>query len=467
MASIVHGVPGGLARTPLVILAGLILTGVFMGAGCDDGGAAPVTCDPGLIACDGTCIDPLVDNAWCGATGACGEPDGSPGAQCASNASCVAGSCVAQQVCPVDRVSCAGGCVDPMTDDAWCGATGACGEPDGSPGVQCDAGTFCEAGSCEDICVDDERFCDETCVDPMTDDAHCGDCGQACSTDAPNTRVSCVEASCVVSCAAGFVDCNGDLAEPDTDGCEAEADACVLAVLPVTFTGEPWTFTVPEGARALRVELHGAQGGTSYGPSENYGGLTRGTLAVEPGTVVTVFVGGQPEGIAAGYNGGGAGDSGGQGGGGATDLRLGGTSLEDRVLVAGGGGGAGFWDDLEVTGGAGGGLTGGDGFRTSFALNAGGKGATQEAGGADGTCVQFNVVALAGTFGQGGSPAGQGCGCEGFGGGGGWYGGAGSGNCRGGGGGSGYADPEHVTDAELLTGGAAPGNGSATITILP
>ena len=53
-------------------------------------------------------------------------------------------------------------------------------------------------------------------------------------------------------------------------------------------------------------------------------------------------VGGQGAGHdAGGFNGGGSADgSGGFGGGGASDIRIGGTALTDRVLVAGGGGGA-------------------------------------------------------------------------------------------------------------------------------
>ena len=62
------------------------------------------------------------------------------------------------------------------------------------------------------------------------------------------------------------------------------------------------------------------------------------TLAVVPGEILNVFVGGQGgTGGTAGFNGGGAGGDGfGGGGGGASDIRRGGTAL----VVAGGGGGA-------------------------------------------------------------------------------------------------------------------------------
>ncbi|RYF39296.1 MAG: hypothetical protein EOO25_15310, partial [Comamonadaceae bacterium] len=117
---------------------------------------------------------------------------------------------------------------------------------------------------------------------------------------------------------------------------------------------------------------------------------------------------------------------------------------------------------LEVTGGFGGGLNGGPGFRTTLA-DPGGTGGGQAPGGS-GTCVAFTVVALAGSFGQGGTPAGFSCGCQGYGGGGGWYGGAGSGNCRGGGGGSSYLGG--VAAASTVNGVQA-GNGLVRLVFVP
>ena len=91
----------------------------------------------------------------------------------------------------------------------------------------------------------------------------------------------------------------------------------------------------------------------------------------------------------------------------------------------------------------------------------GGVGATTTGPGPFGTCASFEVTSMAGTFGNGGSPAGFNCGCEGYGGGGGYYGGAGSGNCRGGGGGSGYIAPEGTNIASI--GGVQVGNGQVII----
>ena len=206
------------------------------------------------------------------------------------------------------------------------------------------------------------------------------------------------------------------------------------------YTGAVQSFVVPQGVTSIDFDVSGAQGGANWVNNTNFGGRVTATVAVTPGETLLVYVGEQPNGTTGGYNGGGAGETGGQGGGGGSDVRRGAGTLADRLVVGGGGGGAGYWDNLEVVGGIGGGTTGADGYREpDFGTNAGGKGATQSAGGADGTCGDPNVTTLAGAFGQGGAPSG--CGCEGYGGGGGWYGGAGSGNCRGGGGGSGYAIP--------------------------
>lgn len=92
--------------------------------------------------------------------------------------------------------------------------------------------------------------------------------------------------------------------------------------------------------------------------TDNLGGYATGELAVSPGDVLNIYVGGQPSGEPGGFNGGGAGDSLGAGGGGASDVRTAGNTLNDRVIVAGGGGGGGIWSGANVIGGVGGGLTG-------------------------------------------------------------------------------------------------------------
>lgn len=241
------------------------------------------------------------------------------------------------------------------------------------------------------------------------------------------------------------------------------SSTCVVLVGDTfNYTGSVQTYVVPVGITTLTMETWGAQGGANWVNNTNFGGYSKGTFTVTPGETLYIYVGGQTNSATGGYNGGGAGDGVGKGGGGGSDVRQGGTALTNRIIVGGGGGGAGYWSSLHVVGGVGGGLVGGDGYRVP--ADAGGLGGTQTAGGANGTCISMNVVALAGSFGQGGTPFGFGCGCEGYGGGGGWYGGAGSGNCRGGGGGSGYILPSATN--QTMTAGVRVGNGRVVISTI-
>lgn len=151
------------------------------------------------------------------------------------------------------------------------------------------------------------------------------------------------------------------------------------------YTGAPQTYVVPAGVCAVSVDAFGAQGGSgltlSVAPGVDMppvvpvpGGRGAGVtsrLAVVPGETLQVDVGGEggggPEATsgpeAGGWNGGGRGGDlhpvFGGGGGGASDVRQGGTSLGDRVVVAGGGGGSGAgsgspYSDPQPTGGGGG-----------------------------------------------------------------------------------------------------------------
>ena len=177
------------------------------------------------------------------------------------------------------------------------------------------------------------------------------------------------------------------------------------------YTGAPQTWTVPYGVTSATFNLYGAQG-HGFGPGSaargGEGGWAKKTFSVTPNTQIIVRVGGEGGTWTGGFNGGGYGA---RGGGGATDIRIGGDSLADRVLIAGGGGGGGFsclagGVTAIAVGGYGGGLTGGSGNNTGCSPS--GTGGTQSAGGSPG-----------GTLGQGGSGGPSG-------GGGGYYGGGGA-----------------------------------------
>ena len=127
-------------------------------------------------------------------------------------------------------------------------------------------------------------------------------------------------------------------------------------------------------------------------------------------------------------------------GGGASDIRIGGNAFTDRKIVAGGGGAAGYQEcngsANVISGGHGGGLTGGNPIVGSYAARIG-HGGTQTAGGAGGSDATY-AAGNPGSFGLGGNGGTATSGGNGAGGGGGWYGGgAGSHGfyCAGGGGG--------------------------------
>lgn len=237
------------------------------------------------------------------------------------------------------------------------------------------------------------------------------------------------------------------------------------------YTGAAQTLPFSVGS-ILQLEVWGAEGGNRGSSSGGKGGYAKGQMTISSNESLVVCVGGMGNATAKGWNGGGAAGYSGVYGGGATDIRRGGTSLSNRVLVAGGGGSVGA---PTMLGGAGGGTTGVD---ATGGYGTGGQGGTQTAGGAG----YSSYSATAGSLGQGGKGYYYADGYGG-GGGGGYYGGAGTypdgsgDDDRGGGGGSSYING--VTDGLTITGNNAmpsptssstqtgqSGNGYARITIL-
>ena len=243
------------------------------------------------------------------------------------------------------------------------------------------------------------------------------------------------------------------------------------------FTGGVQTWVVPAGVTSIDVVAKGAKGGDGINTNNvagigygvgGKGGKVSATLAVTPGATLYIYVGeaGKTgeyasiyEVVQRAFYGGGlvssyySDGSGAGGGGGATDIRIGGNTLSDRVIVAGAGGGGGTFE-YQRDGGDGGGLVGG----TALGL-LGGEGGAQNAGGA------ASEAGYEGSFGQGGDAL------EGYGGGGGsgyYGGGAGASSYNdylfaGGGGGSSYTNPVLCTNV-VHTQGDNNGNGSLTIT---
>lgn len=243
------------------------------------------------------------------------------------------------------------------------------------------------------------------------------------------------------------------------------------------FTGEPQTWTVPEDG-LYTLETWGAQGGNAdYNGSVlsegGKGGYAKGVKRLNKGEILHIYAGGQgalasssspKTSVAGGYNGGGNGMTGevgspASGGGGATDIRLSGHDLTNRIIVAGGGAGGSYYTPYGTSiPGVGGGASGTDGGTLQYPAGTGysGRGGTQTAGGAGGANGNGSQ---AGKLGFGGgvqfySSYNQ------AGGGGGYYGGGSAGVGMSAGGGSGYIGG---LSQAIQKSGISTGNGRATI----
>lgn len=234
------------------------------------------------------------------------------------------------------------------------------------------------------------------------------------------------------------------------------------SVMNFDYTGSVQTATLTPGA--YKLECWGAQGGNSNQSNGTYGnggkgGYSTGILNVSTNTTIYITVGGQGQnGIlntrtAGGFNGGGDGYGTnnfgvGGGGGGASDISLMSpvfshssyfinnirdtNSLLSRIIVAGGGGSAGYdVSNNAANGGAGGGTTGQDGLSNRVYHGTGGKQTTFGTGGSSEESNRYSVQAK---FGCGASASNSTDVAPG--GGGGWYGGGL--HCDSAGGGSGY-----------------------------
>jgi hypothetical protein len=318
-------------------------------------------------------------------------------------------------------------------------------------------------------------------------------------------NISCRTSDALVMCvaAATLSSCNAYQSPMKAPAGMPEAAASTSSQT-FKYTGAVQHFRVPSDVTQVTILARG--GGTpsgDYGGSGpvyigSNGGFVQADIAVTPGELLDVFVGGDGKvslngaGGTGGFNGGATGgegiygdgySDGGCGGGGASDVRQGGDRLKDRALVAGGGGGAGigvhYYSGGE--GGQGGGEIGGPGG-SGYPGNPsgfGGLGGTQSAGGAGGRGAHRNPFPRGtpgdpgkrGLGGAGGSRPEYGGG-GGGGGGGGYYGGGGGGSGTGstsavgggggGGGGSSFIE-RSATHVKNIRGGASAGNGKIVI----
>lgn len=246
------------------------------------------------------------------------------------------------------------------------------------------------------------------------------------------------------------------------------------------------TLTVPPGVTHIDVVAVGGRGGSGGGsaPVVGAGARVSGTLAVTPGQKLYVLVGGNGRdtgcfngGGAGGFNGGAGSDpsncgAAGGGGGGASDVRVcdpsapcvGTVDPLGRLLVAAGGGGAGYFANGVSGIGGDAGVAGGDADVSDGSRGPAGGGGpgTETAGGVGGANADIGApwpptVAGTGVLGAGGAGSASTIGAlaGGGGGGGGRYGGGGGGSANyyaGGGGGGSNLVPVSGTETVDATG---------------
>jgi hypothetical protein len=157
-----------------------------------DAGSDAGPCEPGMIACDGTCTRVAWDSLNCGS---CGNA-------CPPMLTCANGLCD----CMAPMTSCDGVCTDTMTDQANCGA---CGNA-------CAATDMCLEGECTVMCSSPEVLCRElftmnpVCADLATDELNCGSCNGQCINGA-----ACVAGRC--GCPSGQINCSGRCVDTASD----------------------------------------------------------------------------------------------------------------------------------------------------------------------------------------------------------------------------------------------------------
>jgi hypothetical protein len=187
-------------------------------------GACAVACTAGFGNCDGDaangCETDTANNTL--NCGACRTACSFPGA----SARCDRGACV-RTTCGAGLGDCDGmtanGCEATLASDA--ANCGACG----NRCVLANATAVCRAGGCAvGACAAGFADCDGVAANGCevalgTDPLHCGACPNACN--ATNGAASCVAGACRIACAAGFGNCDGSLA----NGCEVNLNATVAA----------------------------------------------------------------------------------------------------------------------------------------------------------------------------------------------------------------------------------------------
>lgn len=170
---------------------------------CNDGKCVAATCGEGKVVCANECVDPKTNLVYCGANAACDQYE-----TCPAETMCIDGVCkVPAPDCPVPGdVFCGGLCINPKTNNTFCGITAACMDY-----RTCKPGATCVDGKCTEPCAGKEILCGGICIDPKTNNAFCGISNDCNGFEVCGNGTQCVDGKCVDAntCAGDEVFCGG------------------------------------------------------------------------------------------------------------------------------------------------------------------------------------------------------------------------------------------------------------------
>lgn len=178
---------------------------------CNDGKCVAATCGEGKVVCANECVDPKTNLVYCGANATCDQYE-----TCPAETMCIDGVCkVPAPDCPVPGdVFCGGLCINPKTNNTFCGITAACMDY-----RTCKPGATCVDGKCTEPCAGKEILCGGICIDPKTNNAFCGISNDCNGFEVCGNGTQCVDGKCVDAntCAGDEVLCGGMCIDPKTN----------------------------------------------------------------------------------------------------------------------------------------------------------------------------------------------------------------------------------------------------------
>ncbi len=184
--------------------------------------------DEGYVWCNDGCIDPKTDNAFCGADALCEKFTACKDGKTCQNGECVGAGPVNH--CEHGKVKCGEDCIDPMTDNDHCGADSSCQNYTACVDDKTCVGGECSAKPVDGKCPEGQVKCGEDCIDPQKNNAFCG-ADATCEhySDCAKQGKTCESGECVGGvvndCESGKVKCGADCIDPMTDNDHCGADA--------------------------------------------------------------------------------------------------------------------------------------------------------------------------------------------------------------------------------------------------